>query len=320
LAELAGRSPRQHNEAFLKLSKNVRATNLVRISLIKDSTSPWKELDKQERALAKTPDLLAGIALETFARDRNTSQAEHLLKTTHIRQYPAGQTLARHVEMREFNSFDSKIASHRISGKSDKTLQKSIKERLNLLGQSERQVQQAINRHDWTMQILTLQVVARENRRLYHDIVRLPVPARLNAQDKKKYAALLKSQSDPYLAHAQKIESELERMWESNSVQTLQATYLTSTPELQKLYRDEIKALAKNALPTAKNRLQNLLNTPLRHPSQKDLMNARRDLQVHPFDVSKAENLRQLESQYGSPAMVAYLDERITQLKQGKTL
>jgi hypothetical protein len=320
LAELAGQSAREHNLKYLKLSSNVRSSNLVRVSLIKDSSSPWRELDKQLSELKKTPDLLAGIALETYARQSDNKHAERLLHTTRIAQYPAGQTLSRHLELRDFHSFDHKIASHRIYGHSDMAMQKSIKERLKLLGQSERRAQQSIAKHDWTLQILALTELARENRRLYHDILQLPTPARLNAADKKKYAALLHAQSAPYLARAEKIEDELSRMWDSNSVQNLQATYMTSSAELQKLYRDEIKDLAQNAPANAKNRLQNLLNTPFRHPSQKDLMNARRDLQANPFDVSKAENLRQLEQQNNHPAMVAYLDERISQLKQGKSL
>lgn len=320
LAELAGQSPRKHNEAFLKLSRNVRATNLVRVSLIKDASNQWKELDRHLKALNKTPDLLAGITLEVFAHHKDYRHAEHLLKTTRIGQYPAGATLARHLSLRDFHSFDRKIANHRIRGYNDHAMQSTIKERLKLLGQSERQAQLAVNRHDWTLQILALTQLARENRRLYHDILKLPKPARLNARDKKKYADLLKSQSAPYLNRAEKIEGQLAKMWDSGSIQTLQATYMTATPDLQRLYRDEIKVLAQNALPHAKNRLQNLLDTPLRHPSTRDLMNARRELQSNPFDISKAENLRQLESQSGSQAMVAYLDERITQLKQGKKL
>jgi hypothetical protein len=177
-----------------------------------------------------------------------------------------------------------------------------------------------MRKHDWTLQVLNLTQLARENRRLYHDILTLPVPRRLSAQDRAKYVQLLHVQSAPYLNRAEKIEVELSAMWNSGSVQKLQAAYMTASPDLQKLYREEIIPLAQNAPSGAKNRLQNLLNTPFRRPSQKDIMLARRDLESNPFDISKAEHLRELESQSGRPAMVAYLDERISQLKKGKTL
>jgi hypothetical protein len=132
---------------------------------------------------------------------------------------------------------------------------------------------------------------------------------------------LLKQQSQPYLARAEKIENELSDIWSnSNSVQNLQTAYITATPDLQKLYRDEIQPLALNAPSGAKNRLLNLLNTPYKRPSQKDILLARRELQANPFDISKAEQLRALEAQNGKPSMVVYLDERIGQMKKGRNL
>jgi len=321
LADLAGLNARKHQEAYLSLSPPLRAGNLVRITLIKNSNSPWIELDKYLRQLNQTPDLLAEIALHTFARDKDLKRAERLLKTTSIGRFAPGQTIARHLQLRDFYVFDRKIRSHRIHGYSEAAMQKTLKERLKLIGESDRNAHLALTKRDWTLQVLTLTQVARENRRLYQDIQGLPVPRRLNAEQKQQYQQLIKQQSDPYLARAEKIESELADIWSrSNSVQNLQTAYMTATPELQRLYRDEITPLAQNAPRGAKNRLDNLLNTPYRRPSQKDILLARRELQANPFDISKAQSLRALEAQNGKPAMVAYLDERISQLKRGKEL
>jgi hypothetical protein len=321
LAELSGRDPRKHNEAYLRLSRNIRSANLVRVSLIRNARSPWRELDRQLKSLKKTPDLLAGIALETFAKQRDYKRAEHLLKTTRIGQFPAGRTMARHLELRSFRAFDREISRHRLQAYNESAMRSTLRQRLKLIGRSEKLARNSMAKHDWTLEILTLSQLARENRRLYRDILALPIPRRLSAQDRQNYMKLLKAQSDPYLARAEKIEGELSQMWNSgNSLQNLQATYMTSSPELQKLYRDEIKDLAKNAPSGAKSRLDSLLETPYRRASRSEILNARRDLQSHPFDIAKAENLRALEARDGSPAMVAYLDERISQLKKGKDL
>ncbi len=321
LLELSGQNPRVHNENYLKLAGNTRSANLVRVTMIKNSSAQWKELDKQLPHLRQTPDLLAGLTLEVFAAHQDYKKAEHMLKTTNISRYAAGQTLQRHLDLKEFSAFDRKIRAHRIYGFSDHAMQKTLKERMKLLNQSEKYAQSAFKRHDWTLQTLALTSLARENRRLYHDIQSLPVPSRLSAIEKQKYQQLLKNQSLPYLTRAEKIEREVSDSWsESNSVQNLQAAYMTATPELQRLYRDEIIPLAVNAPSGAKNRLDGLLNTPYRRPSQKDILLARQELQSHPFDISKAERLRELESHGGRPAMVVYLDERISQLKKGKSL
>lgn len=321
LADLAGENARKHHEAYLALNPPMRAGNLVRVTLIKNSNQPWKELDKHLNKLKQTPDLLAGISLEVFARNKDLAKAEKLLKTTQIGKYSAGQTMARHLSLRDFYTFDRQIRSHRIHGFSESAMQKTLKERLKLIATSDKNAQIAFRKHDWTLQVLNMSQLARENRRMYQDIVSLPVPRRLNKEDKAKYMALIKKQSEPYLARAEKIESELGDVWSnSSSVQNLQTAYMTATPELQRLYRDEISPLAANAPSGAKNRLMDLLNTPFRRPSQKDILLARRDLQANPFDVSKAESLRALEAQNGRPAMVAYLDERISQLKKGTNL
>ncbi len=321
LADLAGESARKHHEAYLALNPPVRAANLVRITLIKNAGSTWREFEKHQSKLKATPDLLAGISLEVFAKNRDLNKAERLLKTTSIGKYPAGQTIARQLELRDFAAFDRKISSHRIHGFSEAAMQKTLKERLKLIATSDKNAQSAFRKHDWTLQVLTLSQLARENRRMYQDILSLPVPRRLNAADKAKYQALIKKQSEPYLARAEKIESELSDIWSnSNSVQNLQTAFVTAPIEIQKLYREEIIPLAANAPSGAKNRLMNLLNTPYRRPSQKDILLARRELQASPFDVSKAETLRALEAQNGRPSMVAYLDERIAQLKKGTSL
>ncbi len=321
LADLAGLESRRHNENFLRLSTNRRASNLVQITLIKNSHSPWRELEKHLGQLKSSPDLLAGITLEVFAAQPIHSKAQRILKTTRIGQYPAGKTLARHLELKDFHAFNRKISQHRLYGYSDQAMSKTIRERQKLITQSERNAHAAIKKHDWTLQILNLSQVARENRRFYRDILALPVPARLDAEQKKQYAQLLKTQSDPYLARAEKIEAELARMWSnSNSIQNLQAAYMTASPELQKLYRNEISDLAANAPSSAQKRLLSLTQTQFRKPTQKDILLARKELQGNPFDISKAKNLRELEAQAGRPAMVVYLDERISQLKKGKSL
>lgn len=321
LADLAGMNSKKHNEAYLATNPPVRLGNLVRVTLIKNSNQPWKELDKHLSKLKQTPDLLAGVALEVFARHKDLNKAEKLLQSTQIGKYAAGLTISRHLALRDFATFDRKIQAHRIHGYSEAVMQKTLKERLKLINQSDKNTQIAFRKNDWTLQILNLSQLARENRRMYQDILSLPVPRRLNAADRAKYQALLKQQSEPYLARAEKLESELSDMWSgSNSIQNLQTAFMTSSPELQKLYRDEINPLAQNAPSSAKNRLMNLLNTPYRRPSQKDILLARRELQAHPFDISKVENLRSLEAQNGRSAMVAYLDERLVQLKKGNTL
>jgi len=323
LANLAGLNARKHHEEYLRVNKSLRSGNLVRVTMIRESRQPWQELDKHLKSLKQTPDLLAGIAVEVFARKPDFKRAERLLGATPaITRYAAGQTLQRHVQLKELQKFDSQIRSHQILGYNDRVMQRSVKERLKLIGQSERFAQRAIQQKDWTLQLFQMAQVAREYRRLYDDLMRLPVPRQLkSAEDRAKYQEALKAQSAPYMARAERIEGDLNGTWQqSNSLQSLQAAYMTATPEMQNLYKREIESLAKFAPPHAKNRLHDLLNTPYRRPSQRDILMARKDYQANPMSIEKAEALRNLEAQNGRISMVVYLDERISQLKKGKSL
>ena len=317
LAELSGRSPRRHNEAFLKLNRNVRAGNLVRVTMVKTAANPWRELEAQLPSLSKTPDLLAALTLDVFADHRDFAKAERVLKQARLERFPAGQTLARQLSLKDFAAFDRKIRAHRVYGYSDAAMGKTLKERIALITDAGKLANEAVKRRDWTMQMLTLSVLARENRRLYRDILALPVPHRLAAADKVRYQQLLKAQSDPYLATAEKIDQQLAQTWnDTSSLQGLQSTYLAASSELRSLYRNEIVQLAQIAPDGAKSRLQTLLTAPFERPSTREISVARQDLKSHPFDVAKAEGLRDLEARRGDLAMSAYLNERINQLKK----
>ncbi len=321
LADLAGLDSKIHNEKYLHLSKDGRAANLVRITIIKNSRQPWIELDKQIRYLKTNPDLLAPLVLEIFARQRDSKRAEQLLKTTMIVRYPAGQTLARHLELGNYLAFDKKIRSHKIFSFNEQVMQKTLKERLNLISQADKLAQSALKKRDWTLQVLSATLLARENRRLEQDILALPVPSRLEKDQKVEYQKMIKAQSQTYLNQALKIESEIETMWNSSkTVQNLQAAYMTAASDLQRLYKDEIMLLTQSAPRRAQTRLNDLIKSTYRRPSQKEILAARRALSSDPFDISKAKNLRELEAQGGNAAMAIYLDERIDQLKKGKTL
>lgn len=321
LADLAGRNPRRHYEAYLRTNRDERANNLVRVSLIKNSDYAWKEIEKHLSHLKKTPDLLAPLALEAFANKKDYKKAERLLKATRIGQYPAGLTLARNLSLKDLWKFDREIRSHRLLGYNDTVLRKSLQERMRLIGKSEKNATWAVKRRDWTLQMFAFSQLARENRRLYNDINALPIPRKLQGEDRERYVQLLGEQSKPYLEKADQLDEQVSNMWsDSESLRNIESVYTQASVELQKLYREELRPLISTASWSAKNRLDNLLNTPYRRPSRQDVMLARRELQANPWDEGKVQALRDLENQSGRYSMVAYLDARLNELKKKDNL
>lgn len=321
LAELAGRNARSHYEQYLSMNRNSRAGHLVRVTLIKNANYSWREIDKHLSYLRNSPDLLAPLVLEAFAAKKDYAKAERLLKTTKIGRYAAGQTLGRYISLQDLWKFDREIRNHRLLGYNDHALTKSLNERLKLIAKSEKNAKWAIQKHDWTLQVLTLSQLSRENKRLYKDIMALPIPSKLKGEDRQRYQQLLAQRSQPYADRAAQIEREVAAMWsESNTWQNIEAVYQQASPELRSLYRNELVTLSQSAPDSAKNRLDNLLNTPYRRPTRQQVMFARRELEADPFSESKVQRLRDLESQSGGTSMVAYLDARLNELKKRKSL
>lgn len=321
LADLADFDSRKHNLEFIKLTNNLRAANNVRVTLIRKSPRPWRELNTHLSKLRRNPDLLASIALESFARDRQFSQARKIIAIRDVTSTADGQALRRQIELGHYRDFDQKIARHRVSGANDALLQKTLKARLKLVAEAERKLQGYIRMRDWTLQTLALATLARENQRLYADIKDLPVPRRLKGLDRERYRALLAQQSRPYAEKAQALGNELNRRWQkSDSLDALQTAYMNSSTDMRNILKVEISALKNTAPGSTQSRLDRVLRTPSQHPSQKEILTAKRALKEDPFDVRKAEHLRQLAARSGAMPMVAYLDERIHQLKKGATL
>lgn len=321
LADLAGYNSKKHYEDYLKTVHNTRAANQVRVTLIQRSHRPWKELRHQLRFLKRTPDILANVTLETFARKHDAKQARHVLRVSRIEKYPAGQTLERNLNYKDYKHFKYVISHHHINGRSDALLKKTLKRRLNLLSQAEKRTKTAFRRHDWTMQVLMLNLMAKENQRLHDDLLKLPTPRRLNRQQRAQYRNLLTAQANGYQNKAARYATEWQSMWnESNSIELIRRTYDSASPALQGLLKKEIHILAKNAPSRAQSRLQEILSSGTHKPSRSEILEARRDLQTHPFDISKIQSYRELEKRAGRDTMVSYLDARMSAIQKRSTL
>jgi tetratricopeptide (TPR) repeat protein len=316
LADLAGASSKQHYEDYLKHEKNLRSRNLTRVTLIKRSSHPWSEMKQHVSELKKTPDLLASVALDSFGRERRLDEVSRLLSTTSIARYPDGKMLARQVGFGEFDKFKNKIARHHLSTGSDKALQRSLKERLSLLKDAGREVAKQQRNHDWTMEILALNVVAKENRRLGQELMRLPVPRGLNKDQRRQYRLLLDQQANGYLETAATVEVQSREKWTSKTFDDIEKGFETATWEVQNVMKVELQILAQNAPESAKNRLYTLMKSRRERPSNRELIAAQNDLRQNPFDSSKIERLRQLENEAGQTTMVLYLDARLMELKK----
>jgi hypothetical protein len=166
--------------------------------------------------------------------------------------------------------------------------------------------------------VITLTIAARENDRLHSEILKLPAPRRLTPEQKKQYAQALAAQAAPLQIKSNEIQRKVNEFWSNSAALEGSAAGIEmSTTEVARLLAEEVRQLALRAPSGQRARLERAITKGLKRPSQDDIASARRALSRDPFSVPQAQNLKEIESERGSDAMVAYLDARLEQLKEG---
>jgi len=313
LAELAGNSPRRYYQQFLATSHNSLQKNLVRAKLVRESSNPWKLLRQNKRELRQTPDIYASVILEAFAKDSNINELTQYLNEQAIRRTAAAAILARFVNVEKSKPFAREIAAHKLQTRSEKSLQKTLKERLALLRKAEGIARRSVQSGEVTAQVISLAMVARENDRLYRDLIRLPIPKGLNKNERQQYQVLILQKANPFKISAERARSEVEKLFSSaKGFEQLLAATETATGGMRKMVVRELKILAPYATRSTLNKIERGILAANAVPPRKEVEQARADLQADPFDQDKIRNLKRLEAHRDSTSMVAFLEARLS--------
>ena len=321
LSELAGLNSTKHYSAYLNKENNIKSRNIVRANLVKKAANPWTALNTHLSELKKSPDVLADVVLDSHARKPNTGKVKTLLKTTKIANFPEGKTLERQFKLDDLNAFDRKISRQKLNSRSDRLLQTSIKTRLNLLDEADREVRKAIQSKDWSLQVISLAITARENERLQQDLLNLPAPRGLNKEQIAQYKKLIFDQSETYRNKAANISNDINALFKQDQViEGMSQVLKTANRSVRKVLEKELALAAKVVRGNAKNRLQAMLKLPSSIPSFQEVTSARNAVREDPFNIRKASHLKELEVQRGEETMAGYMDARIDELKKGAKL
>ncbi len=318
LAELAGKSPTRHYNDALKTSRSKAKSEFAATRLVRLSKRPWVELSRHERVLKGNRGLFAGLVLELYARTGDAGRAARHLSSPSLRATGPAQLISRVAATRKINAFDKKIAAHKLVSASDALLQRTLKARLALLTQAEKQAQDAIRSKDWRLQVMTLSIAGRENERLYGEIMDLPPPRRLKPEQRKQYAQALERQARPFKAKADEIAKKTNEFWgNGKALDEVVAGLDKSVGDVTRVLAEDVRQLAARAPGSARARLEGAVKKAMDRPSAADVRSARRALSRDPFSVRQAKALKEMEAGLGRDAMVAYLDARLDQLEGG---
>ena len=320
LADLAALgSMKKHYEAALKLGLSGQRSGVVRSRLVLTSSQPFKELRRQQSELTRFPQLMSETLLLVFAKTHDQKNLETFLKNKSLAHTAAAQFIRKQPFFAKEQALNKRLAQHQINFSNDHRLQKTIKERIQLLAEIDHSLTEALNLKDFTAEVMALSLLEKENERMVRDLFALPAPKGLSSIEQIRYQDLLKTQARPYLTKSKMAQVKLQDFWKNeNTIRSILADFDKARPELRPWLTQEIQILAEIAPSSQKSRFESSLRESL--PTQKDLLAARESVRANPNDTREIEKLKILETKIGHPLMSSYLEGRLGRIQRESVL
>jgi hypothetical protein len=321
LSELSLKDASPFYRDFLKTSQDLEKKVAIAVQLVKASSQPAQELQKQKSLLEKKNDVYAGLLLDLFAEGRLKLEEMEGLKK--IAQTSSGQVLMRFQTLKSLESLKKQFEQSQVDASQQSKLAKTLKARVQLLEKLDQLAQASLESGDWTSQVLSLDLVAHENERFYQEVLALPVPQGLNPEQEQEYLMLLSQQAGPHQLKAQDVRKKLSDLW---STQGLDQQLLSTAQQakgsaaklieaefrfLQAVAPEDLKSVIEKAIASSQN-----IQTGGAVVALSDVENAKNKVRQNPLSVEALRRLAELERQSGKVAMVNYLESRIENLKE----
>ncbi len=319
LASLVKKPARKHFLAAVDSSRNNTLKNEALAKSILLLKNPWSEIKKHQNQLRKTPVLFSNLVIEAYGIRSDKKSAEQILKNASVRRTNSGQALSRVMWLENWKADFNKLISHKINSRSDKLLQSSIRTRLALLKHLEKQAQSSLKSSDWTKKLLLANLYSYENNRFYRELITLPTPKGLKSSERKQYRALLSQQAQPYKDISDATDKALLDLWKQHrNIDQLKKDFDQAGPNIQNLIRKELRLLSQIAPRSEQNILNQVLASKSKKPSPQSIQQAQEAVKSDPFNLSRLNQLKNLEAQRGQTSKVSYLEARLSVLKDSK--
>lgn len=321
-SELAGQVSNPYYQQFLLLSKDEAAKRSVAAELVRKSKDPEKELEKNITVISKDSELLARLYAEIISKPGRQAYLAKANSDSRISKTIWGQTLTRYALLKELISFSNELAGMKVDSGQQKQMTKTIKLRGQKLEKLEALTAKAIRAGDWSSQIVAFTILAEESNRFYQELMSLPMPAGLSAEDENKYMQLLSQQAAPYKNRSDEATAKLKEFWALAGWKEALEKSMLEASEFKIFIDSEISALEK-VTQTENYKDQHSFISGLKSKSevaaQKKieialLEEARNQVRLNPLNREKIEGLKNLENEAKNFAMVHYLEGRLKSL------
>ncbi|MBC7465510.1 MAG: hypothetical protein H7256_05915 [Bdellovibrio sp.] len=322
LKELAQENPTRDYEAFLSLSNDPKKRQFAAHQIVLNSNKPNVAFKKYESILAKNKSLYNSAGVYAFEKTKDQKLAKQLLTKPSFAKSTEGVLVQHAFAFPEFIKLRKEIAATKLTAKSDAGLKKVLVQRNKQLKTMETLANKAIRAKDTSLQLIYLTSAAEQNNRLAQDILSLPTPKGLKANEKAQYQAQVQAMVEPYLVQAQAIEKKSNDIWKQaiaqNTFQELTQCLLVQVKPGCQLAATEMKLLSASARQTglANTGFENLSET--RQKTLSEAQSLQKNIEANPFNFNDLAKMKTLQISLGRGPMVAYLDSRLNELQRGR--
>jgi hypothetical protein len=319
-AELADINPIGYYGQYLKQSQDGEKKALIASQLVRISKNPLKDLEAYRPHYKNFPGLFARASIEVFAATKDIKVLERAQKEKGSSKDDAFVMIEKVLNLVELKSLSSQISANTISTKNQNAIAQGLKARIKLLEKVDIVANKAIAFGDWASQLLSLELVARENSRFYSEALALPMPTGLTPEQENEYLNLLSQQVTPNQAAATSSDIKLKEFWSTSSALASYKNFASQNPNWAPLILDEVEAIASIAPAELKSSwAASIIEIKgLGHEGQKpnlaELEKARTNLKQNPFSESAIQEVIALEKKAQRKSMVEYLEGRLATL------
>jgi len=234
-----------------------------------------------------------------------------------------GNLIWRYQFLSDFGKQIETINKMTLRSNTDKVLQQSIRSRVSKLNHIEKLANAAIDKKDWSSQLVVLSALARENKRFYDEIMSLPIPEGLSEEESNQYMVLLSNQAKPFQQKVTLMNDKAKTLWSREGWDKEYLDILKTRPEATQLLKIELDLLAQLAtdeevkarllvISDSWNQQTSRLGKRDQGSSPDDqLTKLREEVRASPFDYYKQSQLVQAERLAGNLRLADYLEAKL---------
>ena len=318
LAELNKLNASSWLEKVIRSSKSTKQqVNLARGQLVRFAKFPWKALHQQAPFIGNQPNLISDLALECFSRDSNISEAQWALNLRGIKLTDSGITLQRILSIKEIQNFEKTLKKEKLNSRTDNLLASSLRMRIKIISEIKKSLRHAQRKQDWTLQVYSASVLKKENDRIGQEIELLPIPKKLNSQEKLAYSNELLIQAKPFRDASKELQLFLDFTWQDPAYINNLLNRIESQDQIRNVLMLELRSLASVAPAKTLKDIQDKLAEFKIRPTHKEISETQLKLRNEPFDISIQNQLFAMEKKIGNQSMAVFLQARSDSLKGG---